>query len=72
MIKEKKKKKNTLTMLGGFIRKEPLDTSKLHEHPEVVDIFTQANWMTFFDRIQGHDEEIREEFFMSLKPQSKT
>jgi len=59
-------------MPGGFIRKEPSDTSKLNEHPEVVDLFTQANWMTFSNRIWGHDEEIKEEFFMSLKPQSKT
>jgi len=59
-------------MPGGFIRKEPLDSNKLHEHPEVVDLFTRANWMSFFDKIQGHDEEIIEEFLMSLRPQSKT
>ena len=47
-------------MPGGFIRKEPLDSSKLHEHPEVVELFTQANWISFFDRIQGYDEEITE------------
>ncbi len=28
--------------------------------------------MSFFDKIQGHDEEIAEEFLMSLRPQSKT
>ena len=59
-------------MPGGFIRKELSDSSKLHKHPEVVDLFTQANWISFFDKIQGHDEEITEEFLMSLRPQSKT
>lgn len=49
-------------MPGGFIRKEPSDPSKLHEHPKVVDLFTLANWMSFFDKIRGHDEEIMEEF----------
>ena len=59
-------------MPGGFIRKGPSDSSKLHEHPEVVDLFTRANWISFFDKIQGHDEEITQEFLMSLRPQSKT
>jgi hypothetical protein len=59
-------------MPGGFIRKEPSDSSKLHEHPEVVDLFTRANWISFFDKIQGYDEEITEEFLMSLRPHSKT
>lgn len=59
-------------MLGGFIRKEPSDSSKLHEHPEVADLFTRANWMSFFDKIQGHEKEKTEEFLISLRPQSKT
>jgi len=59
-------------MPWGFIRKEPSDPSKLHEHPEVVDVFTRATWMSFFDKIRCHDEEITEEFLMSLTPQSKT
>lgn len=59
-------------MPGGFIRKEPSDPSKLREHLEVVDLFTRANWMSFCDKIQGHDNEITEKFLMSLKPESKT
>jgi len=65
-------KHGTLTMPGGFIKKEPSDPSKLREHPEVVDLFTHANWMSFCDKIQGHDDEITEEFLISLKPESKT
>lgn len=59
-------------MPGGFIRKEPSDSSKLRENPEVVNLFTHANWMTFCDKIQGHDDEITDEFLMSLQPKSKT
>lgn len=59
-------------MPGGFIRKEPSDSRKLHEHPKVVNLFTQANWMSLFDKIQGHDKETAEEFLMSMRPQSKT
>ena len=54
------------------MRTEPLNSSKLYEKPEVVDLFTRAHWISFFDKIQGHDEEIMEEFLMSLRPQSKT
>lgn len=59
-------------MPGGLIRKDPSKSSKLYEHPEVVDPFTQANWISFFDKIQGHDEEITEELLISLRPHSRT
>lgn len=60
---------NILT--GGFMRKEPLNSTKLHEYPEVVAIFTRENWMPFFERIHGDDEEVIEEFLMSLRPIQK-
>ena len=59
-------------MTGGFMRKEPLNSVKLHEHPEVVALFIRGNWMPFFERIHGYDEEATEEFLMSLRPHSKT
>ena len=54
------------------MRKEPLNSSKLYKHPEVLDLFNRANWISFFDRIQGYDEEVTEEFLMSLRPHSRT
>ena len=54
------------------MRKEPLNSSKLYENLEVGDLFTRENWISFFDRIQGYDEEVTEEFLMSLRPHSKT
>lgn len=59
-------------MLGGFMRKEPLNSTKLHEHPKVVALFTRANWMPFFERIHGYEEEVTEEILMFLRPHSKT
>ena len=59
-------------MPGGFIRKEPSDSKKLWETPKVVELFSHAHWMSFYDKLQGHDEEITEEFLRSLKPKSKT
>ena len=66
------RKQGIFTMLGGFIIKEPSNSKKLRETPEVVDLFTCAKWMTFCDKIQGHDDEITEEFLRSLQPKSKT
>lgn len=59
-------------MIAGFMRKEPLNSTKLHEHPKVVAPFTRENWMPFFEKFHGHDEEVTEEFVFSLKPHSKT
>ena len=59
-------------MPGGFIKKEPSDSKKLRETPEVVDLFSHAQWMSFCDKLQGHDDEVAEEFLRSLKPKSKT
>jgi len=58
-------------MTGGFMRKEPLNSTKLHEHPEVVALFTRENWMPFLEMLHGYDDEVTEEFTLSLKPHSK-
>lgn len=54
------------------MRKKPLNSTKLHEHPEVVALFTRANWMPFFEKFHAYDEEVIEEFLMSLRLHSKT
>lgn len=54
------------------MRKEPLNSTKLQEHPKVVVLFTKANQMTFFEKFHGYDEEVTEEFLLSLRPHSKT
>ena len=52
--------------------KEPTNSTRLHEHPQVVAIFTRANWMTFSEKFQGFDEEIAQEFSYSLVPHTRT
>ena len=37
----------------------------------VVELFTQAQWMSFCDKLQGYDEEMVEEFLQALRPKSK-
>lgn len=59
-------------MTGGFMTKELLNSTKLHEHTEVVALFPRENWMPFFEKFHGFDDEVTEKFFMSLKPHSKT
>ena len=54
------------------MRKKPLNSTKLHEHPEVVALFTRANWMPFLEKLYGYDDEVKKEFILSLKPHSKT
>ena len=55
-------------MPGGFIRREPTDSEKLRENQEVVELFTQARWMSFCDKLKGYDDEVVEEFLRALKP----
>jgi len=59
-------------MTGGFMRKEPLNSTKLHEHPEVVAIFTRENLMPFLKKLHGYDDEVTEEFILPLNAHSKT
>ena len=54
------------------MRKEPLNSIKLYEHPEVADLFARESWISFFDRIQGYDEEVTEEILISLRPHLET
>jgi len=59
-------------MPGGFIRREPTDSSKLRENHEVVELFTRVHWIAFCDKLQGYDDEVAEEFLQALRVKSKT
>lgn len=59
-------------MTEGFMRKEPLNSTRLHEHLEVVVLFTGANWIPLFEKLHGYDEEVIEKFSLSLTPHSKS
>lgn len=53
------------------MRKEPLNSTKLHENREVVALFARENWIPFFENLHGYDEEVIEEFALVLTPHSK-
>ena len=59
-------------MTRGFLRKEPTNSARLHAHPRAVDIFIRENWMIFFEKFQGLDEEISQEFALSMVPHTRT
>ena len=54
------------------MRKDPTNSTRLHAHPQVVEIFTRANWMNFFEKFRGFDDEIVHEFALSLVPHTRT
>jgi len=53
------------------MRKESTNSTRLHAHPQVVEIFTRANWMNFFEKFKGFDDEIAHEFALSLVPHKR-
>jgi len=53
-------------MGGGFNRKEPSNTKRIHLHPLMVDIFRRHQWLGFFELLKGYDDDITFEFSMAL------
>ena len=58
-------------MSGGFNRREPTNTVRIQQHPQVLEIFTRHNWMGFFEKFKGYDDEVAQEFAHSLNPHNK-
>ncbi len=58
-------------MIGGFNRREPTNTVRIQQHPEVLEIFIRHQWMGFFEKFTGYDDEVAQEFSHSLTPHSK-
>ena len=54
------------------MRKEPTNSTRLHTHPQAVEIFIRVNWMNFFEKFRGFDDEIAHEFTLSLVPHTIT
>ena len=55
-------------MTGGFNRREATNTLRIQQHPQVLEIFTRHNWMGFFVNFKGYDDEVAQEFALSLTP----
>lgn len=58
-------------MIGGFNRREPKNTVRIQQHPQVLQIFTRQNWMGFFEKFTGYDGDVAQEFVHSLTPHSR-
>jgi len=58
-------------MTGGFNRREPKNTARMQQHPQVLEIFIRHQWMGFFKKFTGYDDEVAQEFSHSLNPHSR-
>lgn len=55
-------------MTGGFDKREPTSTTRIHQHPPMIESFTRHQWMGFFELLRGYDDDVAREFAMSLIP----
>lgn len=49
-------------MEGGFNKRNPIDTYRIHQNPRVRYILETCKWLRFFEKLKGYDEEISLEF----------
>ena len=45
---------------------EPPDIKIIRQHPQVMDIFKNHQWLGFFEVLKDFDEEIAQEFELDL------
>jgi hypothetical protein len=56
-----------LAMGGSVIRYEPATTALLELYPEAYQIFLQAGWLSYFQRLQGFDQQQVLQFAQNLQ-----
>jgi hypothetical protein len=54
-------------MGGSVIQYEPTMTSLLEHYPEAYQIFLQAGWLGYFQRLQGFDQQKVLQFAQNLQ-----
>ena len=45
---------------------------RIQQHPQVLEIFTRHNWMGFFKKFTGYDDEVAQEFAHTLTTHSRS
>ena len=45
-------------MGAGFNKREPTEPSRIYDNLEIVEIFQISNWLGYFERLKGFDDEI--------------
>lgn len=53
----------------GFNHREPIDPSRIHQRLDVMDLFSNHQWLGIFEKLRGFDNEITQEFSLKLQPQ---
>ena len=51
---------------GKTNRDEPLDMSWVQAFPDCARLFSEAKWMNYFDKIDGHHTEVSYKFSQGL------
>lgn len=54
-------------MGGQTVRHEPENTEQVRRNADVWQVFLNAGWHVYFDRLQGFDESITVEFALKLE-----
>ena len=58
-------------MGGGFKKREPIDIKIIRQHPQVMEIFRNHQWLWLFELFKGYDDDIAKEFIVALKSHSE-
>ena len=45
---------------------------RIHEHPPLVEIFPRHNWMGYFEKLRGYDDEVARYFALSIITLTRT
>lgn len=53
--------------MGSFNRREPIYMNIIYQHPGVVTIFENCQWLGFFEKLRCFDNEVTKEFSMILQ-----
>ena len=55
-------------MTWGFNRREPINTVRIYQQPQVIETFTRHNWMGYIEKLRGYDDEVAHDFSLFLIP----
>ena len=56
-----------IKMGGGFNKRDPNDIKRIRQHPQVMEIFRNHQWLSLFELLKCFDEEIAREFVVALQ-----
>jgi len=55
------------SMGGSIVRHEPITLAQLQQNREAYQVFQNAGWIVYFEKLQGFDPEIALEFTQNLR-----